>query len=76
MSYISFLITADRVFWKLVPAVLKKPTLHEFYRRLRDLDYSQVDERMFVILSAQVDERMFVILSAIFQLDSQGKGRE
>ena len=46
-----------------MPAVLKKPTLDELYR-LRDLDYSQVDERISMILYA------------ILQLESQGEGRE
>ena len=35
-----------------MPSALKKPTLDELYRRLRDLDYTQVDERMAVILNA------------------------
>ena len=42
---------ADR-FWKSIPAVLKRPTLDELYRHLRDLDYTQVDERMAVMLNA------------------------
>ena len=42
---------ADR-FWKSMPSALKKPTLDELYRRLRDLDYTQVDERMAVVLNA------------------------
>ena len=54
---------ADR-FWKSVPAALKRPTLDELYRRLRDLDYTQVDERMAVILNA------------ILQLEEQGECRE
>ena len=33
---------ADK-FWKSMPAALKRPTLDELYRRLRDLDYTQVD---------------------------------
>ena len=41
---------ADR-FWKSMPTALKKPTLDELYRRLRDLDYTQVDERMAVMLN-------------------------
>ena len=40
---------ADR-FWKSMPAALNRPTLNDFYRRLRDLDYTQVDERMAVML--------------------------
>ena len=54
---------ADR-FWKSMPAVLKRPTLDELYRRLRDLDYTQVDERMAVMLNA------------ILQLQEQGECRE
>ena len=54
---------ADR-FWKSMPAELKKPTLNELYKRLRDLDYTQVDERM---------ARM---LNAILQLEAQGECRE
>ena len=43
-----------------MPAALKKPTLDELYRRLWDLDYTQVDERMAVMLSAilQLDEQV------------------
>ena len=47
-----------------MPAVLKRPTLDELYRRLRDLDYTQVDERMAVMLNA------------ILQLQEQGECRE
>ena len=54
---------ADR-FWKSMPAALKKPTLDELYRRLRDLDYTQIDERMAVMLNA------------ILQLEDQGECRE
>ena len=39
---------ADR-FWKSMPAALKRPTLDELYRRLRDLDYIQVDGGMAVM---------------------------
>ena len=46
-----------------MPAALKKPTLDELCRRLRDLDPSQLDERMAVMLNA------------ILQLESQGEGR-
>ena len=42
---------ADR-FWKSMPAALKKPTLDELYRLFKDLDHSQVDERMAVMLNA------------------------
>ena len=54
---------ADR-FWKSIPAALKKTTLDELYRRLRDLDYTQIDERMAVMLNA------------ILQLEEQGECRE
>ena len=54
---------ADR-FWKSMPLALKKPTLDELYRRLRDLDYTQVDEKMAVMLNA------------ILQLEEQGECRE
>ena len=47
-----------------MPAALKKPTLDELYRRLRDLDYTQIDERMAVMLNA------------ILQLEEQGECRE
>ena len=51
---------ADR-FWKSMPAALKRQPLDELYRRLRDLDYTQVDERMAVMLNA------------ILQLEEQGE---
>ena len=54
---------ADR-FWKSMPAALKRPTLDELYKRLRDLDYTQVDERMAVMLNA------------ILQLEAQDECRE
>ena len=47
-----------------MPAALKKPTLDELYRRLRDLDYTQIDERMAIMLNA------------ILQLEDQGECRE
>ena len=47
-----------------MPAALKRPTLDELYRRLRDLDYPQVDERMVVMLNS------------ILQLEEQGECRE
>ena len=47
-----------------MPAALKRPTLDELYRRLRYLDYTQVDERMAVMLNA------------ILQLEEQGDCRE
>ena len=46
-----------------MPAALKKPTLDELCRRLRNLDYSQLSERM-------------AMLNAILQLEPQGEGRE
>ena len=54
---------ADR-FWKSMPAALKRPTLDELYKRLRDLDYTQVDERLAVMLNA------------ILQLEAQGECRD
>ena len=47
-----------------MPSALKKPTLDELYRSLRDLDYTRVDERMAVMLNA------------ILQLEEQGECRE
>ena len=47
-----------------MPAALKRPTLDELYRRLSDMDYTQVDERMAVMLNA------------ILQLEEQGESRE
>ena len=47
-----------------MPAALKRPTLDELYRRLRDMDYTQVDQRMAVMLNA------------ILQLEEQGECRE
>ena len=47
-----------------MPAALKSPTLDELYKRLRDLDYSQIDERMAVMLNA------------ILQLEAQGECRK
>ena len=38
-----------------MPAALKRPTLNELYRRMRDLDYTQVDERMAVMLRSKVN---------------------
>ena len=54
---------ADR-FWKSVPAAFRKPALDELYKRLRDLDYTQVDEGLVVLLKA------------ILQLEAQGECRE
>ena len=54
---------ADR-FWKSMPAALKRPTLDDLYKRLRDLDFTQVDERMAVMLNA------------ILQLEAQSERRE
>ena len=39
-------------FWKSLSAALKRPTLDELYKHLRDLDYTQVDERLAVMLNA------------------------
>ena len=47
-----------------MPAALKRPTLDELYKRLRDLDYTQIDERMAVMLNA------------ILQLEAQGECRK
>ena len=47
-----------------MPAALKRPTLDELYDRLRDMDYTQIDERMAVILNA------------ILQLEAQGECRD
>ena len=44
--------------------LVKRSTLDELYRRLRDLDYTQVDERMAVMVNA------------ILQLEEQGECRE
>ena len=54
---------ADR-FWKSMPAAFKKPALDELYKLLRDFDYTQVDERLAVILNA------------ILQLEAQGECRK
>ena len=51
-------------FWKSMTAALKKPTLDELYERLRDLDQTQVHERLAVMLNA------------ILQLEAQGECRE
>ena len=47
-----------------MPPALKRPTLDELYKRLRDLDNTQVDERMAVMLIASL------------QLEAQGESRE
>ena len=47
-----------------MPAAFKKSALDELYKRLRDLDYMQVDERLAVMLNA------------ILQLEAQGECRE
>ena len=54
---------SDR-FCKSAPAAFKKPALGELYKRLRDLDYTQMDERL---------ARM---LNAVLQLEPQGECRE
>ena len=63
LDHLEIVEMADR-FWKSMPAALKRPTLDELYRPLRDLDYTQVDERMAVMLNA------------ILQLEEQGECRE
>ena len=52
------------LFWESMPAALKRPTLDELYKRLRDMDYTHVDERMAVMLNA------------VLQLEAQGECRE
>ena len=47
-----------------MPAALKRPTLDELYKRLRDIDFTQVDKRLAVMLNA------------ILQLEAQGECRE
>ena len=47
-----------------MPAALKRPTLDEVYKRLRDLDYTQVDEGSAVTLNV------------ILQLEAQGECRK
>ena len=47
-----------------MPAALKTPTHDELYKRLRDLEYTQVDEGLAVIVNA------------IQQLEAQGECRE
>ena len=47
-----------------MPAALMRPTLDKLYRRLRDVDYTQVDKRMVVMLNA------------ILLLEEQGECRE
>ena len=47
-----------------MPAALKRSALDELFRRLRDLDYNQVDESLAVMLNA------------ILQLEEQGECRE
>ena len=51
-------------FWKYMPAALKTPTHDKLYKRLRDLEYTQVDEGLAVIVNA------------IQQLEAQGECRE
>ena len=47
-----------------MPAAFRKPPLDELYKRLRDLDYTQADERLAIMLNA------------ILQLESKGECRE
>ena len=72
-----------------MPAALNRPTLDELYKRLRDLNCIQVDERMAVTLNAilQLEEqgefresateesRALLQLNAILQLEEQGEFR-
>ena len=51
-------------FWKSMSAALKRPTLDELYKHLKDLEYTQVDERLAVMLNANL------------QLEAQGECRE
>ena len=53
-----------------MPAALKRPALDELYKRLRDLDYTQKDERIYAILQLEL------MLYAILQLEAQGECRE
>ena len=67
-------------FWKSMSAALKRPPLDELYRRLRDLDDSQVDERMAVMLNAilKLEERHSTrrtpLETAILQLEEANAG--
>ena len=56
---------ADR-FRKSMLAALKRPALEELYKRLRDLNYTHVDERLAVILNAILEPK----------LEAQGECRE
>ena len=47
-----------------MPAVFRKPALDKLYKRLRNLNYTQVDERLAVMLNA------------ILQLEAQGECRK
>ena len=51
------------LFWKSMPGALKMPTHNELYKRLRDLDYTQVDKRL-------------AAMNAILQLEAQWECRE
>ena len=54
---------ADR-FWKSVPVVFRKLALDDLYKRLGDINYTQVDERLVAMPNA------------ILQLEAQGECRE
>ena len=56
--------TMTERFWKPMPAALKKLTPDEQYKRSRELDYTQVDERLVVMLNA------------ILQLEAQDECRQ
>ena len=45
-------VTMGDRFWKSMPAALRRPTLDELYKRLSDLDYTQFDERLALMLYA------------------------
>ena len=53
-----------RSFLEVCASSVQKTHLDELYKRLRDLDYTQVDERLAVMLNG------------ILQLESQGGYRE
>ena len=50
-----------------MPSALKKPTLDELYRCLRDLDYTQVDERMAMMLMPSSSWRMRASVGSLRQ---------
>ena len=58
------IVTMAIRFWKSMPAALNMPTLDKLYKRLRNLD------------DTQVDEKLAVMLNTILQLEAQGECRE